>query len=34
MKALHSPGAVAELGTDHFDAQGHLVVDDTTKLLV
>ena len=31
-EGITSPGAVAELGADHFDAQGHLVVDDTTKI--
>ena len=32
-EGITSPSAVAELGTDHFDSQGHLVVDDTTKVV-
>ena len=31
-EGVTTPGAVADLGADHFDAQGHLVVDDTTKI--
>ena len=32
-EGVTTPGAVADLGADHFDAQGHLVVDDTTKVV-
>ncbi|WP_302010833.1 autotransporter outer membrane beta-barrel domain-containing protein, partial [Veillonella parvula] len=31
-EGITSPGAVAELGADHFDSQGRLVVNDTTKI--
>ena len=31
-EGVTTPGAVADLGADHFDSQGHLVVDDTTKI--
>ena len=32
-EGVTTPGAVADLGADHFDSQGHLVVDDTTKVV-
>ena len=32
-EGITSPGAVAELGADHFDSQGRLVVNDTTKII-
>lgn len=31
-EGITRPGAVAELGADHFDSQGRLVVNDTTKI--
>ena len=31
-EGITRPGAVAELGTNHFDSQGRLVVGDTTKI--
>lgn len=31
-EGITSPGAVAELGANHFDSQGRLVVGDTTKI--
>ena len=32
-EGVTTPSAVADLGADHFDAQGHLIVDDTTKVI-
>ena len=32
-EGVTTPGAVADLGADHFDSQGHLIVDDTTKVV-
>ncbi|MBS5336108.1 MAG: autotransporter outer membrane beta-barrel domain-containing protein, partial [Veillonella sp.] len=32
-EGVTTPGAVADLGADYFDSQGHLVVDDTTKVV-
>ena len=32
-EGVTTPGAVADLGADHFNSQGHLVVDDTTKVV-
>ena len=32
-EGVTTPGAIADLGADHFDSQGHLVVDDTTKVV-
>ena len=32
-EGITTPSAVADLGADHFDSQGHLVVDDTTKVV-
>ena len=32
-EGVTTPGAVADLGVDHFDSQGHLIVDDTTKVV-
>ncbi len=32
-EGVTTAGAVADLGADHFDSQGHLVVDDTTKVV-
>ena len=32
-EGVTSPGAVAELGADHFDSRGRLVVNDTTKII-
>ena len=31
-EGITRPGAVAELGANHFDSQGRLVVNDTTKI--
>ena len=31
-EGITTPGAVADLGADHFDSHGHLIVDDTTKI--
>ncbi|MDU2577576.1 MAG: autotransporter outer membrane beta-barrel domain-containing protein, partial [Veillonella sp.] len=32
-EGVTTPSAVADLGADHFDSQGHLIVDDTTKVV-